>query len=567
MTGMEVTRLWRACRSTVALMFALTAVPITGLVGLAVDYGFWNQSYASISLAASSAALNAVKIASAANLKNDANARSEGQSAGQQWFMAQVQQANGTANAAQIAAGQVQVDVSVAATTIASVSYSGYVTSIFGGMLGMVRYPIRVTAKAEIIANPYLDVEILLDNSPSMEIGATPGDIAAMMYLTPCSPSAVTPTPAGLTYADQGWGTTTYTGTGYHGANDPYDEEAYPLRYIANASAPSAPPFVGGTAPTCPNIASLYPGKTYTAGAPCGFACHFDTAHAGKLSASYDYYGLARSTIGQVNNCYALTNLNGSQPPTPAQLSSCAITLRFDLVKNAVNQTITAMQADNITTLNNLHVGVYWFATSVNQVYPAPSGPCAPLNLAPVNTQACQAGNDWAAAMSAVGAPPTAPNTLDTGIQPYQGANGGDTDMHATLTSLATQYLTAAGDGSSAESPLKVLFLVTDGLNDPANRNQTGVSAADCQLFKSMGYAVYVVFTPYYPLMNNYYVSSDSALVEGTGATSLAGSLQACASDPVHDYIEASPTDQTSINTALQTFLKRAIASAARFTE
>jgi hypothetical protein len=67
--------------------------------------------------------------------------------------------------------------------------------------------------------------------------------------------------------------------------------------------------------------------------------------------------------------------------------------------------------------------------------------------------------------------------------------------------------------------------------------------------------------------MNNYYVSSDSALVEGTGATSLAGSLQACASDPVHDYIEASPTDQTSINTALQTFLKRAIASAARFTE
>jgi Flp pilus assembly protein TadG len=566
---MPLTALRHERKSSVALLFAISSIPVVGLVGLAIDYGIWNQTYASISLAASSAALNAVKIANAANLNNDPNAQTEGQNAGKQWFISQVGPSDNATHFATPHTDQVKVAVTVAATTTATVSFSDTVPPIFGNLFGVSDYPLKVTAKAEIIANPYLNVEILLDNSPSMEIGATPGDIAAMMYLTPCSPSAVSPTPTGLSNAGQPWNATDYTGSGYNGAKDPWDEEKYPLQYVANASAAPAGGYVGSSAPTCPSLAALYPkpGGPYTAGSPCGFACHFDTAHPGTLNASYDYYGLARSTIALPSKCYNLTNLNGANPPTPLQLSTCAITLRFDLVKSAVDQTISAMQSDNITAINNLNVGVYWFATGVTQVYPKPSGACAPVNGNPVNTLACQAGNDWTTAMNDVGAPPTLPNTLDTGIQPFQGANGGDTDMHATLTSLATQYLTAAGDGSSATSPLKVLFLVTDGLDDPTSRAMQGISSADCQTFKNMGYAIYVVYTPYYPLMNPFYVTNDSTLVEGNGSTSLSGTLQACSSDPVNDYIEADPNDQTSINNALAKFLKRALAAAARFTE
>jgi hypothetical protein len=36
-----------------------------------------------------------------------------------------------------------------------------------------------------------ITITVLLDNSPSMQIGATPGDIAAMTHLTPCSAPGV----------------------------------------------------------------------------------------------------------------------------------------------------------------------------------------------------------------------------------------------------------------------------------------------------------------------------------------------------------------------------------------
>ena len=79
-----------------------------------------------------------------------------------------------------------------------------------------------------------------------------------------------------------------------------------------------------------------------------------------------DYYALARSTIG-----------------TPYQVN-----LRFDLVKSAVNQVITTMQADNLP-INNLKVGIFWFADILTKVYPATG----------------EAGNDWATALADVGGP------------------------------------------------------------------------------------------------------------------------------------------------------------------
>jgi Flp pilus assembly protein TadG len=563
----------RERRSAVALLFAIMAVPVIGLVGIAVDYGFWNQAYASMSLAASTAALNAVKVTAAATTNGETTAAAEaaGQAAGKQWFLAQLGPAS---NASHISANvsDLTVSMTAGATTTATVQYNATnaVPSIFGNLFGMRSYPINIQAKAEIVTSPYLNVEILVDNSPSMEIGATPGDIAAMNYLTPCS----VPAQNGASQDYSAYACT--SGNTYDGQNSTYGEESCgivanytgetPVLGLTASAYPAGtqltPTGSASTAPVCANLVSG--SKKPVAQAPCAFACHYNTTAT--LSATSDYYGLARSTIGKATPCYKLTFLagvsnNGADP------GNCAITLRFDLVKNAVDETINRMQADNLSAINNLNVGVYWFATSVNQVYPAPTGNCAPAGSTPNNTLACQAGNDWATALSLVGAPPTTPDTLDTGIQPYTGGNGGDTDMHATLTSLATQYLTAAGDGSSPTSPLKVLFLVTDGLNDPSSRVESGVSSADCNLFKNMGYTVYVVFTPYYPLMNPFYLGNDYTLVEGSGSSSLQGSLKACSSDPNYDYLEANPTDASSIQTALDTFLKRALIAAAKFTQ
>jgi hypothetical protein len=80
-----------------------------------------------------------------------------------------------------------------------------------------------------------------------------------------------------------------------------------------------------------------------------------------------------------------------------------------------------------------------------------------------------------------------------------------------------------------------------------------------------MGYTVYVVYTPYYPVVHTAYLANNWAtIVQGTGSTSIAYNLEQCASSS-SDYIAA--TDQTTLNTALLTFLKNALNLPARFTK
>jgi hypothetical protein len=275
-------------------------------------------------------------------------------------------------------------------------------------------------------------------------------------------------------------------------------------------------------------------GKYPTAGPPCAFACHTDTSQpAGEGN---DYYALARSTIGKPNQ----------------------ITLRFDLVKAAVNQVLSAMRTDNIGAMNNLNVGIFTFESALKQVYPMPG--CQ------VGALGCAAGNDWTTAQSAVGAPPTVANGPDTGIQPHGGTDGGgDSDFHDSMATLMT-YMTPAGNGTLATAPRKVLFIVTDGLadvGDGATRTYGGVNPDDCTQFKNLGFTIYVVYTPYYPVMNYFYLDNIKAFVEPASTSPVASDLQACASSP-GDYVSAS--DGTTLDNALQLFLRSAIKAPARFT-
>jgi Flp pilus assembly protein TadG len=567
-------------RSSVALLFAIMAIPVVGIVGLAIDYAFWNQTYASMSLAANGAALNAVKTTSTATLANDPQAVAEGVTAGKQWFIAQL----GTAtNAYHENVVTPSVVISTGATTTATVTYNGYVPSIFGNIFNVFQYPINLQAQAEVVTSPYLNVEILLDNSPSMEIGATAGDIAAMMYLTPCSvPGAIynlalsynnsNPGSAGpgpeSSPANQPFSAYSCNDVNtYDGQN--YGEEGCPITGgIANMSG-SSTIYPDGTSggpkanalggQICDGLTQqktgVAQGQKPLAGAPCAFACHFDTTDA--LGPKADYYGLARNTVGVgLPYCYA----------QGAPTSACQITLRFDLVKQAVNQVINTMETDNIGAINNLNVGVFTFDQNVEQVYPIPS------NCGVQGSLACQAGNQWATALTAVGLPPTEQNTPDTGILPYNNSanSSGDTNLPNVLTTFAN-YVSPAGNGSLPTSPLKVLFLVTDGMADytPTGgiRQNVAIDPSQCDTYKDMGFTVYVLYTPYYPLMNGFYLSTNYSIAEGTGAGSLIYNLQQCASDPVNDFIEANPNDAGSIAADLKTFLKRALTSPARFTQ
>jgi hypothetical protein len=255
------------------------------------------------------------------------------------------------------------------------------------------------------------------------------------------------------------------------------------------------------------------------AGAPCAFACHFDKGSTASSSAN-DHFGIART--------------NG-------------VTLRFDLVKSAVNTLLTTMQLND--TVNNLKVNIGAFTDVLTPVYPTD----------------WTFGENWTTAIASVGGHNAAG---ETGIKPYIGANGGDTDFDAIMNSLDSRLPTCTTDnpcnGLSATTPKRALFIVTDGLNDPASRVQGGFNVAKCQTFKDKGYQIFVVYTPYYPLMNSYYLDTDSTAVEGTGNGSVSGNLQACATSSVH-YISA--TDEVSITAALQDFFRRAVSTPAKFTQ
>jgi hypothetical protein len=553
---MSFVRLKRDRNSSVALLFAIMAIGVIGMVGAAIDYGLWNQTVASLSLAANGAALNAVKVAAAGQLGGDTNYLTEGATAGTVWFEGQI-----NSNAAHFTNLVPSVSVSGTTTVTATVGYSGEIGSIFGRSFGMTQYPLSVSATAVIQDAPYLDVEILLDNSPSMQIGATPNDIATMQAISTCTAdggevaSSTPPKPPNYVTNGSGQNYGAYSCSSYDG-QDESPELACPVSGGVNWTG------VPGHTSLTPNvnpdpICSTIAGVTNYAGPPCAFACHFDTNPAHPAGTGTDFFAAARATI---------------QPGLPACYSTstpgnCQITLRFDLVKSAVNDVITSMQQDNLSNINNLHVGIFSFADAVTQVYPKASTCGTP------GTEACQAGDDWSTAQGLVGSYPSGPNLAETGIQPAltpTSANTGYTNFPNVMTTLYQNYLTtSAGLGTSPSTPAKVLFIVTDGVGDynTTTRVYPPFDPSLCDYYKNtLGYQVYVVYTPYYALMNGFYLSNIMSNVEPLNSSTVATNLQACTSNPSEGFIIADPNDPQSITKALQNFLDIALNEAARYT-
>jgi Flp pilus assembly protein TadG len=532
--------LFRERRSAVSVLFATAVIPLLALIGLAIDFGRWSEVNAALNVSANVAALNGAKLATDAMVYGDQNYQTDAQNAAAQWFTAEVGASGST-----LLANYPAVTVTQGPNISVTVGFAGTVPSIFGGILfHILTYPVTGSAAAAVTTAPFLNVHILLDDSGSMDIGASNTDIQTMQQLTGCSSIGAIEAGGGGNEAGQDYsayqcqsGGNKYDG----GLTCPFPVPA-PTPYTVTPLPPSAVPSPGCAAPSWWNpdpkvwpTPGAWPAKTtWTAGAVCAFACHWDNSKpAGEGN---DYWALARSTIGAANQ----------------------VTLRFDLVKQATNQVINTMQSDDLP-IDNLNVGIWTFNHGLNQVYPAPPGgvPTAPY-----------AGDAWSTAIADVGGPPSEAGQPDTGIQPYCCDNGdGSTDFTDSMAKLVS-LLPQSGDGTTAQNPREVLFIVTDGMEDytpsGGSRVNRAVNPSLCTAFKNLGFTVYVVYTPYTPLMNGFYLSTNYPIVEGTGSGTLAYNLQECASSN-SDYIAAS--DATSLNNALQKFLKAAMTAPARFTK
>ena len=182
-----IERFGRERDGNVALLFGLALVPLTFLIGMALDFSNAMQKKAVLDAAADAAALAAV---TPAMLTQSESATI---TAAQNMFNAQASSISGL--------NYQPPTVTVASsglTRTVTVSYTASSVNSFGGILGMPNWPIssgtgtgsnNASPQAVNSGAPNINFYLLLDNSPSMDLPATSAGITAMINATKNAPS------------------------------------------------------------------------------------------------------------------------------------------------------------------------------------------------------------------------------------------------------------------------------------------------------------------------------------------------------------------------------------------
>lgn len=161
-------------RGTVAVTFAIACVPIMLAVGAAIDYSYASMVRTKLNALADAAALSAVNQASMSLSVKAAKKDAE------KLFKAQSKDLKRTK----------KIDVKATITQTgnerkAVVTYTANVPTTFMGLAGIETVAIGGTSTAASATPTYIDFYLLLDNTPSMGVGATTADINKLIANTP----------------------------------------------------------------------------------------------------------------------------------------------------------------------------------------------------------------------------------------------------------------------------------------------------------------------------------------------------------------------------------------------
>lgn len=157
----------------VALTFAIAIIPICCFAGAAIDYSDANWVKSKLDAAADAAAISAVAQASLALTTNEAETTA-------------INLFNANASSVvrtKIKSIAVKVQDGKNGRT-AVVKYTAKVSTAIMGLVGINKITLHGTSSAAAGIPPYADFYLLLDNSPSMGVGATTSDIDTMVANT-----------------------------------------------------------------------------------------------------------------------------------------------------------------------------------------------------------------------------------------------------------------------------------------------------------------------------------------------------------------------------------------------
>lgn len=170
-------------RGNIAVIFALACVPLITVVGYAVDYSRATQLRSKLQAAADAASVGSIAKASpgfaaAGSMTSDGTIPA-GVTDAQNIFNANVANLTGyTLN------GITPTVVKSGSTVTSTVSFTASINTMFLGVIGKTALAMSGTSKATASMPLYIDFYLLLDNSPSMGVGATPTDVQTMVNNT-----------------------------------------------------------------------------------------------------------------------------------------------------------------------------------------------------------------------------------------------------------------------------------------------------------------------------------------------------------------------------------------------
>ena len=181
---MSLHRLIKDRRGGVTPMFALLLVPLIAAIGSAVDYSMAAKIRTQLIAAADAASVSSVAkssaaLAAAATMSSDGSIPA-GVADATKIFNAQVTTQAG------YSLSSVTATVTKSGSTVTSVvSFTANVPTHFMGFFGYKTVPIRGSSTAANTLPVFIDFYLLLDNTPSMGVAATPADVTKMVNNTP----------------------------------------------------------------------------------------------------------------------------------------------------------------------------------------------------------------------------------------------------------------------------------------------------------------------------------------------------------------------------------------------
>src|SRR5450631_1926213 len=158
----------------IAITFALASMPILLAAGAAVDYSLANRTKAALDSYADAAVISAVNQAAMSLTDSGAQTFATNQFNAQATTLKKGSVSNVTVNVA--TSGN---------TRTATLTYTASVPTAFMGMVSVNTIPIGGSSTAASATPTYIDFYLLLDNTPSMGVGATPADVTTMVNHTP----------------------------------------------------------------------------------------------------------------------------------------------------------------------------------------------------------------------------------------------------------------------------------------------------------------------------------------------------------------------------------------------